>query len=71
MVWFALISSFCVISAVVVGCLISKTLSLQSRSEAAVGPPESFVVGRPISSKDHPSEDPVQGVLVGAAAASR
>ncbi|CAK9013915.1 unnamed protein product [Durusdinium trenchii] len=62
MVWFALISSVCIIATVVIGVLISKGLS-HARSQATqVTPHESqMVVGRPVYGKE-PSEL-VQGAL--------
>lgn len=72
MIWFALISCLCVISTIIIGCIISKSLALQRRTQPVVTPPtDTLVVGRPISSKDPPPEDAVQGVLVAEAAASR
>lgn len=75
MIWFALISCLCVISTIIIGCIISKSLALQRRTQPVgpvVTPPtDTLVVGRPISSKDPPPEHAVQGVLVAEAAASR
>lgn len=73
MIWFALISCLCVISTIIIGCIIAKSLALQRRTQPVVvtPPTDTLVVGRPISSKDPPPEDAVQGVLVAEAAASR